>query len=315
MRDKVSVLVITYNPSFEKLRFTLESLLIQEGIEFEIIIADDGSKNNCFQEITQYMHDKKFDKFKLVDHDKNQGTVLNIADGLKACSGKYIKLISPGDAILGKNTLCDWARCLEASGKGWSFCKIVRYYRDEDGKIAIPPRQSGAPNIRPYIGQNDNACRWNYLVLGDIVVGASVLCSRELMDKYMGLIENRVKYAEDNIYRIMAYDGEVGCYFPQNGVLYEVGTGVSTSANNKWAALLRNDWVATDDIMLNEIEIKDSLQSKMYKFIKRQYIDNKLIRVIQNNLDKGRLWVRIKQLLPARKIKISEKEWEAICKL
>ena len=41
----VSVLVITYNPKKEKLMQTLNSILLQKGIKFEIVIADDGKNN------------------------------------------------------------------------------------------------------------------------------------------------------------------------------------------------------------------------------------------------------------------------------
>ena len=39
----VSVIVLTYNVQWEKLKPTLESILMQEDVNCEIVMADDGS--------------------------------------------------------------------------------------------------------------------------------------------------------------------------------------------------------------------------------------------------------------------------------
>ena len=40
---EVSVVVVTYNSIWDKLRQTLESILTQDDIRMQIIVADDGS--------------------------------------------------------------------------------------------------------------------------------------------------------------------------------------------------------------------------------------------------------------------------------
>ena len=42
----ISVVVLTYNPDLNDLKKTLRSIMLQDGVDFEIVIADDGSKNN-----------------------------------------------------------------------------------------------------------------------------------------------------------------------------------------------------------------------------------------------------------------------------
>ena len=44
-KPQIAVEVLTYNSDLEKLKLTLNSILIQKNIDFEIIIADDVSKN------------------------------------------------------------------------------------------------------------------------------------------------------------------------------------------------------------------------------------------------------------------------------
>ena len=51
------------------------------------------------------MHEKCFSNYKLISHEHNNDTVLFFLDGLKNCSGRYIKLISPGDELIGNTIL------------------------------------------------------------------------------------------------------------------------------------------------------------------------------------------------------------------
>ena len=46
----ISVIIVTYNPKWEKLRTTILSILFQKNINIEIIVSDDGSKNNLFEQ-------------------------------------------------------------------------------------------------------------------------------------------------------------------------------------------------------------------------------------------------------------------------
>ena len=47
-KNLFTIIVITYNSDFSKIKKTLLSILEQQDVEFEVIIADDGSVNNNF---------------------------------------------------------------------------------------------------------------------------------------------------------------------------------------------------------------------------------------------------------------------------
>ena len=55
---EISVLVLTYNFIYNNLIKTLDSIISQKNINFEIVIADDGSENNHKKEIIDYFKDK-----------------------------------------------------------------------------------------------------------------------------------------------------------------------------------------------------------------------------------------------------------------
>ena len=55
MTTDVSVILATYNSDLKRIFETLYSILIQEKITFDLVIADDGSENNYKKEIEDYL--------------------------------------------------------------------------------------------------------------------------------------------------------------------------------------------------------------------------------------------------------------------
>ena len=93
----LSIIVVAYNPVVEKMKETLVSAINQEGVDFEIIVADDGSDKEYKDEIIQLFQEYKFKNYKLIMNPKNQGTVRNLLSALDVAEGEYAKGISPGD--------------------------------------------------------------------------------------------------------------------------------------------------------------------------------------------------------------------------
>ena len=52
--SNVAVVICTYNPTWEKLKQTLNSCIIQQGLKVQIIVTDDGSNNNYFDKTVMY---------------------------------------------------------------------------------------------------------------------------------------------------------------------------------------------------------------------------------------------------------------------
>lgn len=259
---QISVIVATYNPIFEKLFETLLSIVNQKGIVFEIVVTDDGSKKNYFEEIRAFFNEKDFKNYKLVSNVLNKGTVENMLSGIKMAEGKYVKGISPGDQLYNNCVLKEWIDYMEMNHVAWSFSDAV-YYKRKDNKNCIIRGTAYPTNLNPYLKKNVNKCRWNYVVLGDIALGATMLCERELQLEYIKKIVGKVIYAEDNIWRLMMFDGYIGCYFPKSTILYEYGTGISTTNNSEWEYRLKKDWECATEILLNPKGITDDFQKKM----------------------------------------------------
>lgn len=297
----VSVIVATYNPAPEKLWDTLYSIVNQKLVKFEIIIADDGSKNSLSNEIKEYMSNHNFCDYRIITHAHNQGTVLNCYDAVNHACGIYVKLISPGDFFTDDKALYNWVNHLVYSGYKWSLGDAI-YYVNDGNKRAIS--QAAHPqDISTYIKKRDKKSRWNYLVLDDIALGAAVICQRNFLLKYLERIIYKVIYAEDNVYRMMMFDGEAADYYPNEVLFYEFGTGISTNGNSKWDELLRKDWNMANEIMLYFSNEDDRIQNKIKKEIQKKYSENRFIRLINKVRIDGWLEYKMKEIFRPRMTK------------
>lgn len=94
----VSVAVVTYNQK-EFLKECLESILVQDYPNIEIVVADDGSTDGTGELLRAYQMEGRR-PFVLRLAQKNQGITVNQNAALFACSGKYISWMAGDDLML-----------------------------------------------------------------------------------------------------------------------------------------------------------------------------------------------------------------------
>ena len=92
----VSVILCTYNPDWRKLKATLLSAAMQEDIDFEIVLTDDGSGEDHFREAAALLDSRGFSDYRIVKNKTNVGTVRNLLGAARQARGEYIAAISPG---------------------------------------------------------------------------------------------------------------------------------------------------------------------------------------------------------------------------
>ena len=247
----ISVIVCTYNPSFEKLVQTLKSILVQEKCKFEIIIADDGSKNFDEQKIHNWMKQNEFLNYAIVKNEINGGTVKNVYSGLVKAKGKYVKLISPGDFLYDKDTLKNVYDYIESNNYNVVFGRTVYYKRTDDNKIELI-NKSNPLNLKAYINKNNKAIKKNYLLYNDYILGAALVWDRILFTQYISKMVDKVIFCEDLSILLYIADDMVMGYWNNYIIWYESNTGISTSGNDAWKKKLRQDNENGFKIMANE---------------------------------------------------------------
>lgn len=261
---EVSIVICSYNPQWNKLEMTLKSAVKQENVEFEIIVADDGSRNNFFDKVERFFTINNFKRYVLIGNKENKGTVKNLLSGIKVANGKYIATISPGDAFFDNNCIADFYNFCINNTCDVCFGNAV-YYSNKDGNLKIFDSVSH-PNC-PEFFQKTNRKREEYLIFtyGSGILGASIFREKNYALKYIGLLEDVCIYVEDNtsvLFGIM--EGFIPKYYDRDIIYYEYGTGISTNNDKDWGKKIKEDF------------------TKAYALLHEYYPKNRFIRFINN---------------------------------
>jgi len=92
---KVSVLMTVFNTDFFYTKRAIDSVLQQDFQDFELIIIDDGSKENDRESLLNYI-EKNEDKISYIRHS-NRGQSESINRGVTFSVGEYITIIDSDD--------------------------------------------------------------------------------------------------------------------------------------------------------------------------------------------------------------------------
>ncbi len=237
----MSVIVVTYNPVWDKLKKTLLSVLLQKNIELEIIITDDGSKCNYQDKALDLLLEYGINNYTLLANEQNEGTVSNVIKGIKQSKGRYVRLISPGDYLYNSDTLFKTFNYMKSNNV--KVCFGVPIYYNDDKKFEIINHRSVPKCLFLYRGKrNESMIRKNYLVLDDMPLGATFCTERNLFLKYLNRFKGRLKLGEDYAYSLMVYDHIKIYFFEQPVIWYEYGHGVSTSNDSVFSRIMKKDW-------------------------------------------------------------------------
>ena len=97
----VSVVVITYNSAHTVVE-TLDSIAAQTYQNIQLVISDDGSKDNTFEVCQTWIkkHKQRFVESNLVTVENNTGVCANLNRALKYVNGDWIKEIAGDDILL-----------------------------------------------------------------------------------------------------------------------------------------------------------------------------------------------------------------------
>ncbi len=238
---QVSVVVITYEPSIDKLLATLSSIIRQNSILFELIISDDGSKSVNVDDLEKKVSEIVPERIPLrfIKNRKNSGTVHNICNACRVAAGEYIKILSPGDMLYDDDVLYDlYTSAIKTPQKAFFFGRAAYYSNDGTLKLY----ETSTPSYPGIFDSNDQNVHDLAMMFGQGPVGASYFYKTESFNKYLGLIVGHVKFTEDYTTSILyLLDGEKLSFIDRKVVWYEYGLGISTSNAQRWKEIYEND--------------------------------------------------------------------------
>ena len=248
MAQTLSIILAQYYPDKTQLRHTLDSLLIQDTYDFELIIADDGSPEDYWDDTRAYLAAHGFTNVKLSKNKVNQGTVTNMLHAVELASGQWIAGISPGDYVYDASTIRWVLAMLRKDAPQVAFGKSAYYRQESDGTLVQLPGETPFDRTPYEAAHYDNkAIRRNVLLYDDGISGIETMYERGIFLDALQKMNGRVRFAEDFATRLFAVQGvPIRCY---DRILrwYEYGTGVST--NEKARARMEADWRAMLTLM------------------------------------------------------------------
>lgn len=152
MKSRVSIIVLTYN-KFEYLFDCLNSIIIQDYENVQLIISDDGSVDFPNDEIEDYIVKNRKDNIKeynIIRNTHNQGTVKNLNIGLSYAKGDYIIPIAADDIFYDDGVVKKIVETFEILGEEYllvtSQVENVDINLDEHISYAINDRQKETIN-------------------------------------------------------------------------------------------------------------------------------------------------------------------------
>lgn len=104
--------ITAYTPTYNCGKFleqSIESVLKQTFVDFELIIINDGSTDNTSQILQKYSQNPKI---KIIEHEKNIGFVKTAAEVIPQTKGEYVIRVD-GDDFLDENTFLVMASILD----------------------------------------------------------------------------------------------------------------------------------------------------------------------------------------------------------
>ncbi len=188
---KFSVIVPVYNVE-RFLRQCVESVLNQSCGDFELILVDDGSPDNCPRICDEYA--LKDGRVKVI-HKPNGGLVSARKAGCVVAVGEYVVCLD-GDDYIAPNCLDSFAKAIDEYSPDICLCGFYKAYSENDVKC-LPFENAGfydkgtiEKHIYPYLIEN----KYGRYFSASIWAKAF---RREIYTEYQTSVDSRIKIGED----------------------------------------------------------------------------------------------------------------------
>lgn len=219
--SKVSIIVPIYNGE-NVIERCVDSILAQDYKDIEVLLIDDGSKDNSFKVIEECA---KKDERIVAIHKENGGVSSTRNLALSKATGDYIQFIDVDDWLPFDSTKL-MVRAIEDNKADMVIADFYRVVEDKTSKKGSI-KDGGLLSIKEYADKM-------LLTPADFYYGAlwNKLYKKEIIDKYNIRMDVNVSYSEDNIFNLEYLKHIDNIYVLKSPVYYYVKTEGSLVSKN-----------------------------------------------------------------------------------
>lgn len=184
-KDKIDIILPTYNGE-KYIREQIESIIGQDYTNWNLLIRDDGSKDQTLRIIRGYQQ-KYPDKIHIIyDKKGNLGVTYNVFEILKYAKNSYIMFCDQDDIwkVNKIRTLFEYIKKVEKNNKNQPI--LVH----SDANIVDSRLKMIHPSFATYLHWDKRRDTLANLIQRNIVQGSSALINRKLLDK-VKILANR----------------------------------------------------------------------------------------------------------------------------
>ena len=277
----LSIIVPIYNTE-QYLKKCIESILGQTYINFELILVDDGSTDNCLSICNHYAeHDSRIQ----VIHQKNGGVTSARKAGLDIACGEYVSFIDSDDWMEP-----DYYSAFMDNCKGIQPDIILA------SGYKIEEVRDKRKQIQKVHSQLKNGI-YHQKAIKKILERESVfpvlwlkLFKRDLIEKNISLIDNRVCLAEDNLcfYACML---DADCILVHSNYKYHYVQHESSAIHRHSGKNIENIGYFTNNLK----KIRDIKNAEFLDLQWNQMILEVLLKVILKEFKRKKLFLNLKE--------------------
>jgi glycosyltransferase involved in cell wall biosynthesis len=185
----VSVIMATYNHA-EFVVQSINSVLDQDGVDFEFLIADDGSVDRT-RDIVASIRDKRIHFF---PNKENRGACIVTNELIQRASGEFIALINSDDYWIATDKLAYQLQVMKKNPEVGACFGRARFV-DKDGNVID---KSKLPQGYVFDKRNRSRGAWlrHFFDLGNCICHPTMLIRKDCYDA-LGLYDNRLRQLPD----------------------------------------------------------------------------------------------------------------------
>lgn len=215
----ISVNLTTYNREV-LLKRALRSILIQENVEFEIIIVDDCSSDNTKNIILDFQ--KKDPRIKFFTNEKNMGNAYSRNKALQQSRGEFIAFMDDDDEWIDTNKLEKQQKFLRKN----PLIKLVFT------NVIITDKKTYSKKVNCRIPKN---IKKHFLGKNNLIYSPTVLTYRKILLEVKGFDEKVKKGVDSDLFRnlILRSNIKIACINEFTTKIYEDDRDRMTRVNSR----------------------------------------------------------------------------------